>query len=115
MPLSRWNPSDALARSSPGRRRRVARPSASVSTATDGDDLVITVDGVNPSDVDVQSPAAATVRAEAARAPRAPLGGRAPRSLETRRSVQLVRPRFSLPDGCHRVRRLHHPVEHNRR
>lgn len=63
MPLSRWNPSDALARieaevgnaASQAHAHSHAHSGAvSVSTATEGDDLVITVNGVDPSDVDVQ-------------------------------------------------------------
>lgn len=55
MPLSRWNPSDALARIESEVDHAASHAhSASVSTATEGDDLVITVTGVDPSDVDVQ-------------------------------------------------------------
>ena len=53
MPLNRWNPSDALARIE-SEVDHAASQSHSVSTTADGDDLVITVDGVDPSDVHVQ-------------------------------------------------------------
>jgi HSP20 family molecular chaperone IbpA len=55
MPLNRWDPSSALARMEQdmGSAAQHAH-SASVSTATDGDDLVITVEGIDASDVDVQ-------------------------------------------------------------
>ncbi|MET7421941.1 Hsp20 family protein [Dactylosporangium sp. NPDC005555] len=55
MPLGRWNPSEALARIESEVDHAASRShAASVSTATEGDDLVITVDGVDPSNVDVQ-------------------------------------------------------------
>ena len=59
MPLSRWNPSDALARieaevGDAASHAHSSAHSASVSTTTEGDDLVITVNGVDPSNVDVQ-------------------------------------------------------------
>ncbi|MEV4513719.1 Hsp20/alpha crystallin family protein [Dactylosporangium sp. NPDC049525] len=55
MPLNRWNPSDALARIESEVDHAASHAhSASVNTSTEGDDLVITVDGVDPSDVDVQ-------------------------------------------------------------
>ncbi|MER7007930.1 Hsp20/alpha crystallin family protein [Dactylosporangium sp. NPDC000555] len=55
MPLNRWDPTSALARLEQdlGNAARQAH-SSSVSTATDGDDLVITVEGINPADVHVQ-------------------------------------------------------------
>ncbi|MFG2041953.1 Hsp20/alpha crystallin family protein [Dactylosporangium sp. NPDC048998] len=53
--MNRWDPTNALARleQDMGNAAHHAH-GASVSTATDGDDLVITVEGVDPSDVDVQ-------------------------------------------------------------
>ena len=55
MPLNRWNPSDALARIEAEVDHAASHAhSASVSTTTEGDDLVITVNGVDPSNVDVQ-------------------------------------------------------------
>ncbi|GAA0725669.1 Hsp20 family protein [Dactylosporangium roseum] len=55
MPLSRWDPASALARieNEVGNAAQHAH-STSVRTSTDGDDLVITVDGIDPSDVDVR-------------------------------------------------------------
>jgi len=55
MPLNRWDPTSALARLEQdlGGAAQHAH-AASVRTATDGDDLVITVEGIDPSDVDVQ-------------------------------------------------------------
>ncbi|MEV8516552.1 Hsp20 family protein [Dactylosporangium sp. NPDC051484] len=55
MPLNRWDPTSALARLEQdlGNAAHHAH-AASVSTATDGDDLVITVAGVDPADVHVQ-------------------------------------------------------------
>jgi HSP20 family molecular chaperone IbpA len=53
MPLNRWDPSTALARLQED-AGSAAHHGTSVHTATEGDDLVITVEGVNASDVDVQ-------------------------------------------------------------
>ncbi|MER7276418.1 Hsp20/alpha crystallin family protein [Dactylosporangium sp. NPDC000244] len=55
MPLNRWDPTNALARleQDMGNAAHHAH-AASVRTATDGDDLVITVEGIDPSNVDVQ-------------------------------------------------------------
>ncbi|WP_433617159.1 Hsp20 family protein [Dactylosporangium sp. CA-139114] len=55
MPLNRWDPTSALARleQDMGDAAQHAH-AASVRTATDGDDLVITVEGIDPSNVDVQ-------------------------------------------------------------
>ncbi|WP_433076447.1 Hsp20 family protein [Dactylosporangium sp. CA-052675] len=55
MPLNRWDPTSALARleQDMGNAAHHAH-AASVRTATDGDDLVITVEGIDPSNVDVQ-------------------------------------------------------------
>ncbi|WP_432825401.1 Hsp20 family protein [Dactylosporangium sp. CA-092794] len=55
MPLNRWDPTNALARLQDdlGSAAHHAH-SASVHTATEGDDLVITVEGIDPSDVHVQ-------------------------------------------------------------
>ena len=55
MPLGRWNPSEALARIESEVDNAASHAhSTSVSTTTEGDDLVITVNGVDPSSVDVQ-------------------------------------------------------------
>ncbi|MGI5242918.1 Hsp20 family protein [Dactylosporangium sp. CA-139066] len=55
MPLNRWDPSNALARMQEDMAGAAHHAHhASVNTATDGDDLVITVEGVDPSGVDVQ-------------------------------------------------------------
>ncbi|GAA2619791.1 hypothetical protein GCM10010399_58570 [Dactylosporangium fulvum] len=55
MPLSRWDPASALARIENEVSNAAQHAhSTSVRTSTDGDDLVITVDGVDPSNVDVQ-------------------------------------------------------------
>src|SRR6185369_10413901 len=57
MPLNRWDPTNALARMEQdlsSAAHQAESHSASVSTATDGDDLVITVEGIDPSNVDVQ-------------------------------------------------------------
>ncbi|GAA2369963.1 Hsp20/alpha crystallin family protein [Dactylosporangium salmoneum] len=55
MPLNRWDPHNALARLEQDLGNAASHAhGASVTTARDGDDLVITVEGVNPSDVDVQ-------------------------------------------------------------
>jgi HSP20 family molecular chaperone IbpA len=55
MPLNRWDPTSALARieHEVGDAAHHAH-STSVQTATEGDDLVITIEGIDPSDVDVQ-------------------------------------------------------------
>jgi len=55
MPLNRWDPTSALARieTEVGNAASHAH-STSVQTATEGDDLVITIEGIDPSDVDVQ-------------------------------------------------------------
>ncbi|GAA3289091.1 MULTISPECIES: Hsp20 family protein [Dactylosporangium] len=57
MPLNRWDPTNALARMQDdlsSAAHQAHSHSASVNTATEGDDLVITVEGIDPSDVDVQ-------------------------------------------------------------
>jgi len=55
MPLSRWDPTSALARIENEVDHAAQHAhAASVKTATEGDDLVITVDGIDPSNVDVQ-------------------------------------------------------------
>ncbi|GGM24255.1 Hsp20 family protein [Dactylosporangium sucinum] len=55
MPLSRWDPASALARIENDVASAAHHAhSTSVQTATDGDDLVITVEGIDPSNVDVR-------------------------------------------------------------
>ncbi|WP_432973268.1 Hsp20/alpha crystallin family protein [Dactylosporangium sp. CA-233914] len=55
MPLNRWDPTSALARLEQDMSNAAHHAhSARLSTATDGDDLVITVEGVDPSHVHVQ-------------------------------------------------------------
>jgi HSP20 family molecular chaperone IbpA len=55
MPLSRWDPTSALARIENEVDHAAQHAHAtSVNTATDGDDLVITVDGIDPSNVNVR-------------------------------------------------------------
>src|SRR5690242_8543076 len=54
MPLNRWDPSNALARLQEDMAGAAHHAhGASVHTATDGDDLVITVEGIDASAVDV--------------------------------------------------------------
>jgi HSP20 family molecular chaperone IbpA len=57
MPLNRFDPSSALSRlqsdlSAAG--SHASHGGTSVHTSTEGDDIVITVEGIDPSDVDVQ-------------------------------------------------------------
>lgn len=56
MPLNRWDPTNALARLQDDLSSAAhhAHGGTSVHTTTDGDDLLITVEGVDPSDVKVQ-------------------------------------------------------------
>jgi HSP20 family molecular chaperone IbpA len=56
MPLNRWDPSSALARMQDdlsSAAHHSSHQGTSVHTSTDGDDLVITVEGIDPSDVSV--------------------------------------------------------------
>jgi HSP20 family molecular chaperone IbpA len=55
MPLNRWDPMNALARLEQDLGDAASQAhTTKVHTATEGDDLVITVEGIDPSDVDVQ-------------------------------------------------------------
>lgn len=104
MPSNRWDPTSALSRIEQDMNAAAhqAHP-ASVRTATDGDDLVITVEGVDPSDIDVQvSGGRVTIRGgSGSSTSQSHDEGGAHFSSSSSSSSSFSRS-FSLPDGVER-------------